>query len=629
VAHLLALLLLVPIGSLRFAWLSDTHVGSTTGEEDLRASVREINEMRGIQFVIVSGDVTEFGSDAQLATAKRLLDSLRVPTHVIPGNHDTRWSESGCTWFPRLWGSDHFVFDAGGLRFIGMHEGPRMRMEDGHFAPEDLRWLDSVLSALPRPRQPLVFVTHYPVDSSISNWYEVTDRLRRRNIKIVLVGHGHANRQESFEGIPGLMGRSNLRAGHPAAGFTVVTVDGDSLTAAEHSDGNPVDRVWYSARIRDDYAFVTPCAYPRPDFSVNTSFHAVRRIWEWTGSSTIAMPAEAGGDVVVVGDASGTVTALQQCDGVVVWSFKAGGPVYGRPTIAGDHVVFGSTDGSVYSLSIHDGSLQWKTPTDGPVLGVPAIAGDTIFIGGSDRRFRALRLGDGTVLWTSDSLGGFVETRPLVAGGSVIFGAWDQRLYALDETTGKTRWVWEGGHPGVFFSPAACWPVAAHGRVFIVAPDREMTAIDGTTGRTVWRSARYEVRESIGVSADRSRIYVRTMQDSILAIEPSADSCRAIWAVNGGFGYDINSAMLVEQSGRVLYGTMKGLVLALDARRGTCLWRYRASRVAVNTLCPLDADRIVVTDVDGKVQCLLEGAVHDCPVREQGSRAAKEGRNVR
>jgi len=39
--------------SFRFAWLSDTHVGATTGEEDLRASVRDINSLTGLSFVVI------------------------------------------------------------------------------------------------------------------------------------------------------------------------------------------------------------------------------------------------------------------------------------------------------------------------------------------------------------------------------------------------------------------------------------------------------------------------------------------------------------------------------------------------------------------------------------------------
>ena len=34
----------------RFAWLSDTHVGSATSEEDLRRSMHDINAMNDIVF---------------------------------------------------------------------------------------------------------------------------------------------------------------------------------------------------------------------------------------------------------------------------------------------------------------------------------------------------------------------------------------------------------------------------------------------------------------------------------------------------------------------------------------------------------------------------------------------------
>ncbi len=600
----LSLLFLLQSPTVTFAWLSDTHVGSVTGEEDLRASVRDINANPALQFVIVSGDVTEFGSDEQLRTAKRLLDSIHIPVHIIPGNHDTKWSESGCMTFPRLWGSDRFVFDAGPFRFIGMHEGPRLRMADGHFAPEDLRWLDSVLAAMPAAHKPLIFVTHYPLDSSITNWFAVTTRLKRYNTKMALVGHGHANVIEDFEGIPGLMGRSNLRAGHPSAGFTVMSISGDSVVAEEHNDGIGPDRVWYRGKIRPDIPYDTSLAYPRPDFSVNARYPRVSTRWHWTGPSTIVAPPGEGDSSIIVGDASGAVTALNIRTGLPLWSYHSRGPVCDRPLVVDHRVVFGSADGGVYCLSISTGRFLWRTPTRAAVLGVPAAYHDTIVIGGSDRVFRALNLSDGSVLWTSDSLHGFVETRPLVADGRVVFGAWDEKLHALDARTGRTLWVWEGGRPGILYSPAACWPVESRGKVFIVAPDRVMTAIDASTGRTLWRSARFQVRESIGRSLDGSRIYVRTMRDSIVAIDANADTCRSVWVTNCGFGYDINSAMLVERDGTVYYGTKNGLVLALRGDSGKILWRHRAGISAINTICPLSSTDCVLTDFDGNVEYL-------------------------
>src|ERR1051325_4067729 len=138
---LLTLAFTVPASatSFRFAWLSDTHVGSSTGEEDLRATVRDINSLTNLSFVVISGDVTEFGSREQFRLAKQILDGLKIPCHVAPGNHDTKWSESGAADFAHIWPGDRFVFEHGSFRFIGMHEGPIMKMGDGHWPPEDVR----------------------------------------------------------------------------------------------------------------------------------------------------------------------------------------------------------------------------------------------------------------------------------------------------------------------------------------------------------------------------------------------------------------------------------------------------------------------------------------------------------
>src|SRR5258706_12218541 len=84
-AMLVALLLwLVPFllfadtGSFRFAWLSDTHVGSPTGEEDLRVAVRDINSMTGLSFVVLSGHVTEYGSVERFRPPNNIPHGLKV-----------------------------------------------------------------------------------------------------------------------------------------------------------------------------------------------------------------------------------------------------------------------------------------------------------------------------------------------------------------------------------------------------------------------------------------------------------------------------------------------------------------------------------------------------------------------
>ena len=69
--------------SFRFAFISDTHIGSPNGsaEEDLRRTVRDINSMSDIAFVVLTGDITELGTNEELKLAKQLsLIHISEPT---------------------------------------------------------------------------------------------------------------------------------------------------------------------------------------------------------------------------------------------------------------------------------------------------------------------------------------------------------------------------------------------------------------------------------------------------------------------------------------------------------------------------------------------------------------------
>src|SRR5688572_15267271 len=114
------------IKSFRFAFISDTHINESnaTPSIDLRRTVRDVNSMNDIAFVVLTGDITELGTDRELKLARQILDSLDIPYHIVPGNHDTGCSESGGLGFTTFFGSDKFVFDHNGIRFMGCDSGP-------------------------------------------------------------------------------------------------------------------------------------------------------------------------------------------------------------------------------------------------------------------------------------------------------------------------------------------------------------------------------------------------------------------------------------------------------------------------------------------------------------------------
>jgi 3',5'-cyclic AMP phosphodiesterase CpdA len=205
-----------------FAHVTDTHVGGSTGAEDLRRTVADINTQPAIEFVIVSGDVTEFGSGAELTEAHSILKTLHVPFYVVPGNHDSKWSESGCSDFVRIFGSETFAFEKHGILFAGTASGPNMRTAPALVPREQILFLDSVISSFGRSDKPVVFVNHFPQDEALSNSGKVLGILGKANIRVCLCGHGHSNRVYNYGGLPGVMGRSNLRAGKESGGIISV-----------------------------------------------------------------------------------------------------------------------------------------------------------------------------------------------------------------------------------------------------------------------------------------------------------------------------------------------------------------------------------------------------------------------
>ena len=153
----------------------------------------------------------------------------------------------------------------------------------------------------------------------------------------------------------------------------------------------------------------------------------------------------------------------------------------------------------------------------------------------------------------------------------------------------------------MLYSPAACLPVAANDKVFIVAPDRFMSAIDSKTGETVWRSNAHKVRESIGISEDGRRIFARCMEDTLVALSSKSASPKLIWAAPCGYGYDIDPSMPIEKDGIIFFSTKNGYLFAIDAKNGKLKFQYRVGVALVNTVTPINAHQVVLTDMDGRV----------------------------
>jgi len=610
---------------IKFAFLTDLHISDVPANaEDLEKSVADINSMPDIKFAIFGGDITEFGSDEEIAHAYSIISKLKIPWYIVAGNHDSKWSESGCNTFAKVFGYEHFDFEAGGIRFIGCNSGPNMRMAPALVPRDAVLWLDSLTKVIP-PSQPVIFINHYPLDDAMLNYKTILEYLARTNTQVAICGHGHNDRvmkyASLFSPLRGVMGRSNLRAGKGGAGYNIVTINTGNATISfqERISGGVTKDAWHSIKM------IIPKSNSRtsshmadnalPANEQQKSILKPKVIFEWQDDSDIGSAAvmdENGriylantkGVVKAFSAKSGTPSKTKKSNISPLWQFATSGKIFSTPAISGGSLVVGSSDSFIYCINAKNGNLIWKVKAGKSVLASPTIFKGRVYIGASDGIFRAIDLKSGNLVWEYKNIKGFVEAKAYVDDKGAYIGSWGSTLYALNPDNGSLLWRWTN-NKGRGLSPAAVWPVKANGKIFIVTPERMTHALDATTGHELWRAR--GGRESVGLSPDASVVYVKTMQDTVFAYSTVTfkdGKPDRLWASHTGFGYEIAPSPITSAYGFVFVPTDKGNIFVLNEKDGSVYGIIPFSGALINYIQPAGKRRILVSSMDGKVALL-------------------------
>lgn len=585
-----------------FAVLSDTHLGSFAyALDDLEKAIADINANPDIDLVIISGDITEFGTDDEIMGTKKVLSTLTKKYLFVPGNHDTNWSESGCTTFNKVMGGSQFEYMCNGVLFLGISSGPYMRMGPCQAPREDIVWLREKLAATPEDT-PVVFVIHSPLtETSIANFDEIIDALKTRNIQFVINGHYHVNKPENYEGINGVIVRSNLRRQDPCGGYTVGVMDAGRVSFYEKRPCEDTMRgPWAGFELKkfDDAATEHPS---RKDYTAeNDEFSKARVKWMVQDDSDIASGTAYGKGVIYFTNTVGQAKAISAKDGRELWSFQTGEKIFSEPVLKDGRVYFSSADGSVYCLNAKNGKKIWQYGTDYPILATPVIEGDWLYVGGAKGRFYALDAKTGRERWVYEGINGYTEARPVVYENMVYVGSWGAEFYAFDRFTGALVWKYAPGK-NRYASPGACWPVAYDGKVFVHSADSFLYCFDAKTGKIIWNTKDARGRESIGISGDGKTVYVKSVKDNIVAIDASADKYSTLWVTDAGFGAEYGPTRVTSTGKYVFVATATGKVYCLDKATGRVLWHHRFSSTLITSANPVSDHELVVTTMDGRI----------------------------
>lgn len=167
----------------KVALVSDTHNYYT----DIRDLVNSVNENGPYSFVIVTGDVTNFGLLEEYKKAKEYLDKLTVPYLVVPGNHDLL--ANGKAVFRHIFGDMDFSFTFKDAEFIAFNNN---NWEAGGTIP-NIDAVEAKLLASASPQK--ILLSHVsPEDrerfsnSAIHNWKQLAQGY---GVNYFINGHDH------------------------------------------------------------------------------------------------------------------------------------------------------------------------------------------------------------------------------------------------------------------------------------------------------------------------------------------------------------------------------------------------------------------------------------------------------
>lgn len=582
-----------------FAVVSDIHVGRGNTLPDIEKTVSSINANADIKFVIVTGDVTNFGTDEQLKQAKKALDGLKVKYYAIPGNHEDAWSESGGTSFKRIFGDDRFAFKYGGYFFLGTDCGPTLRHGDGYVPRNSLKWMDSVLTTT--GKMPVIYANHIPITSSMTNGYEVIKKLKKVNTQLIISGHLHRNTRKDLSGIPGVICRSNLEV-NGTVGYNLAYVDKGLITFTEI---DPYQKKTYEPWTKQVLAEIPKgkIIVAEPDYSINLTYPNVKAAWTYEHQDDIGGGFSMDDKFLYTGSNNGELFALNKLNGKKEWIFNSGGRIFSTPAISDNRIIFGSTTGKVYCIN-KAGKELWTFTSERPVVSSPLIKGNRVFVGFSDGTFRCLDMQTGKIIWEFNGIGeGFVQTA-LLYQNNVYFGAWNSTFYALDQETGKLKWNWKIKR-SYFHSPAMVSPIGVNGHIFAITPDSYINCFDAETGNKIYRENNpdFPTFFSSGLSQDSTTIFFKTVNNKGVGISTKEPGIKTIFDTPIPVINDRSPTSIPDNKELVFFSSNNGVVIAVSKVSGKIAWQHKISNAAIIKILPLD-NKLYVSTNDGKVVCL-------------------------
>ncbi|MBR1917878.1 MAG: metallophosphoesterase [Bacteroidaceae bacterium] len=173
--------------TLRFAHLSDTQ----RFYDETEKIVNDINHRDTIDFVIHTGDMTDFGLPKEYVWQRRILNTLKIPYITAIGNHDCLGTGEAA--YHKMFGDDNFSLNAAFLHIVSLNTNA-YEYDYSKNIP-DFAFMKADIASLPDSVTSTIIAMHvapgmFLFNDNVADYFN-QQCLNYRDLRFCICGHDH------------------------------------------------------------------------------------------------------------------------------------------------------------------------------------------------------------------------------------------------------------------------------------------------------------------------------------------------------------------------------------------------------------------------------------------------------
>jgi 3',5'-cyclic-AMP phosphodiesterase len=205
--------------SFRFAVISDTQ----RFYDELDETVDALNKRNDLAFVVITGDITDFGIVKEYKWINERMQKLGIPYLTVIGNHDCQGN--GKEIYKTMYGPMDYTMSLGRNRFVFINTNSR----EFTYPVPDLNFFRSALQDTANFDQAFVFSHIAPNDTDFDSSMEADFVRISRDSKVKVSIHGHRHGYEAPEKIYGDEVEYVVVGSVEKKGYEEITVTGKQI----------------------------------------------------------------------------------------------------------------------------------------------------------------------------------------------------------------------------------------------------------------------------------------------------------------------------------------------------------------------------------------------------------------